>query len=131
MKYTFRNFTLFFFYTFALVLFFSGACAANYVLIPAQAPAIITAPDYVDSFQAPSPSGLPGQVFRSKEGFLFSFDGSGRRVYHMHASYVLSAHGSRVPVHYVAAPMIAVHPAAVRTTIPWTFAPQHYYVLVP
>ena len=130
MKYTFRNFTLFFSYTFALVLFFSGASAAKYVLIPAQAPAIITTPDYVDSFQAPSPSGLPGQVFRSKEGFLFSFDGSGRRVYHMHASYVLSARGSRVPVHYVVAPMFAVHPSAVLTPIPWTYAPQHY-VLVP
>ena len=130
MKYTFRNFTLFSSYTFALVLFFSGASAANYVLIPAQAPAIITTPDYVDSFQAPSPSGLPGQVFRSKEGFLFSFDGSGRRVYHMHASYVLSARGSRVPVHYVVAPMFAVHPSAVLTPIPWTYAPQHY-VLVP
>ena len=118
-------------YTFTFLFFFPGASSANYVLIPAQAPAIITTPDYVDSFQAPSPSALSGQIFRSKEGYLFSFDASGRRVYHMHASYVLSAHGSSpVPVHIIAAPMIAVHPGAVLAPSSYTYLPQQY-VLVP
>lgn len=129
MKYTLRDFTLFFFCTLTLVLCFSSACAANCVLISAQAPAIITTPDYIDPFQAPSPSGLPGQLFRSKEGFVFSFDASGRRVYLMHASYVLSAHGDPVPVHSIAAPMIAVHPGAVLTSVS-SYPPQQY-VLAP
>ena len=102
MKKSFRYIFFLFSYTFTFLFFFPGASSANYVLIPAQAPAIITTPDYVDSFQAPSPSALSGQIFRSKEGYLFSFDASGRRVYHMHASYVLSAHGSSpVPVHII------------------------------
>ena len=130
MKKSFRYIFFLFSYTFTLLFFFPGASTANYVLIPAQAPAIITTPDYVDSFQAPSPSALSGQIFGSKEGYLFSFDASGRRVYHMHASYVLSAHGSPVPVHIISAPMIAVHPVAVLTPPPYTYLPQQY-VLVP
>lgn len=131
MKNSFRYIFFLFSYTFTLLFFFPDASAANYVLIPAQAPAIITTPDYVDSFQAPSPFALPGQIFRSKEGYLFSFDASGRRVYHMHASYVLSAHGSSpVPVHIIAAPMIAVHPGAVLAPSSYTYLPQQY-VLVP
>jgi len=130
MKYIFRNLFFLFSYAFALLFVFSGTSAANYIFIPAQAPAIITTPDYVDSFQAPSPSALPGQIFRSKEGYLFSFDGSGRRVYHMHASYILSAQSNPVPVHFIAAPMIAVHQGAVLTPAPYTYPPQQY-VLVP
>ena len=67
----------------------------------------ITTPDYAILIQAPSPSAL-SDIFRSKEGYLFSFDASGRRVLSQHASYVLSAHGSPVPVQYYLPPMIAV-----------------------
>jgi hypothetical protein len=110
---------------------------ASYVLIPAAAPAIITAPDYADRFQSPSPSALPAQLFLSKEGYLFSFDNAGRRIYHVPSSYVLaSPGGDSVPVRFIAAPMVFMHPAAMTVPVAHyapagTFIPVQSYILVP
>jgi len=124
-------------YMFLCILSFfllPASSEARYLLVPAQAPAIITTPDYVDPFQAPSPSALSGQLFRSKEGYLFSFDATGRRVYHMYPSYVLAPRGGSVSVHYIAAPLVSVHPGAALFHGPAAVLggqPPAYYILVP
>lgn len=106
---------------------------AQYILVPAQGPAIITMPDYVNTFQAPAPSALPGQMFLSTDGYLFSFDSTGRRVYHMHASYILAPCGGRVHAQYIVAPMIAMHPAALYIPAPniVSMVAMPQYILVP
>ncbi len=122
-------------YIFILSFFFLPASSeAQYMLFPTQTPAIITTPDYVDPFQAPSPSSLPGQLFRSQEGYLFSFDTTGKRVYHMYPSYVLASRGGSVSLHYVAAPLVSAHPGAALVHVPATVLGGQtpaYYILIP
>ena len=89
----------------ALFFFSAGAAGAYVALIPAGAPVIITTPDYVDSYRSPPAMESAGQIFLSREGYLFTLDDAGRRKYLSFSSYVLAPAFGSIPLFYTAAPM--------------------------
>ncbi len=119
-----------------LVLGFAGTSTAQYIVVASPAPAIITKADYINPYTFPSPShlSLPGQVLRSADGYLFTYDTIGRRYYISHPSYVLAAPVLAVPAAYTAAPYYFVHTPVRGVPLSSLRTPYAYpgpFVLVP
>ncbi len=101
---------------------------ANYIIVSAPAPAIITRADYINTFTFPSPSHLsmPGQVLRSADGYLFTYDTIGRRYYFVPPSYVLAPQVLAFPVRYTAAPYYITHVPTTGVALPSMRLPASY-----
>ncbi|MDI9369812.1 MAG: hypothetical protein GX181_07880 [Synergistaceae bacterium] len=126
------------FVAFALAICFSLASIseAQYIVVASPAPAIITKADFINPYTFPSPSHLsvPGQVLRSADGYLFTYDTIGRRYYVTHPSYVLAPKALAVPAAYTAAPYYFVHTPVAGVPLSSLRIPYAYpgpYVLVP
>lgn len=100
----------------ASVFVLSSIAVANdgFALLPARYPSILISPDHEDSFR--TPSGHEGRKFESDEGYAFSYDSMGRRMYDIPYSYAVEHEGRIKPVEALGhATLVVAHP--VPTTV--------------
>lgn len=89
----------------ALSLAAHPAWATLQIQVQTGAPALIVRADYIDRFRRPLPGGVAPSGFLSPDGYRFSFDRLGRRIYYVPRPYAIVGPGGVVlPVSYVAVP---------------------------
>ncbi len=113
----------------ALLLFGSETTASATVYI--AAPPVIIAPDYVDTYCTPHPSGVAAQPFVSHDGYPFLLDSNGRRVYCVPASYALSQPVLMAPAGLIVVPYTPAAILAAPTVITTLSPSTTYYIAVP